>query len=158
VIGGTILAAFIAFVLAIIFATRLTRPLKKLVAFTKKLGEGRFEERVEIATGDEIALVARSLNTAAADLKAGRERIAREVEIRADLGRYLSEELVTSVVKREQAMELGGRRQPITVLFADVVRFTPMCEHHSPEVIVEVLNGLFSLITTVIFEAGGTVD
>lgn len=155
---GTAGAAGIALVFALVFAGRLTRPLDKLVAFTKRLGERAFDARVDVDTRDEIALVASTLNDAAAELKSSEEQIAREIEIRADLGRYLPEELVDNVVRREQAMELGGERRQITVLFADVVRFTPLCEHHAPEVIVTVLNELFTLMTTVIFQSGGTVD
>lgn len=155
---GTAIAAILAFLLALFFASRLTRPLKAVVAFTQRLGARAFDERVEVKTNDEIALVARTLNSAAVELKAGEEKIAREAEIRADLGRYLSEDLVENVVRRKQPMGLGGTRQPITVLFADVVRFTPLCENHSPEIVVQVLNELFTIITTIIFEHGGTVD
>jgi class 3 adenylate cyclase len=158
VITGTLAAALIAFVLALFFSTLLTRPLDKLVEFTRRLGQRAFDERIDIRTGDEIELVAESLNNAASELQVSEEKIAREIEIRTDLGRYLSEDLVDNVVRREQPMELGGTRRPITVLFADVVRFTPMCEHHPPEVVVSVLNELFTIITTIIFETGGTVD
>lgn len=156
--GGTAAAAVIALLFALFFAGRLTRPLDALVAFTRRLGERAFDERVEIDTSDEIAVVARSLNEAAFELKSSEEQIAREIAIRADLGRYLPEDLVDNVVRREQVMALGGERRRITVLFADVVRFTPMCEHHSPEIVVTILNELFTLMTTVVFRNGGTVD
>lgn len=155
---GTAGAAAVALLLALFFAGRLTRPLDALVAFTKRLGERAFDERVDIDTRDEIAVVARTLNDAAFELKSSEEQIAREIAIRADLGRYLPEELVDNVVRREQVMSLGGERRRITVLFADVVRFTPMCEHHAPEVVVTILNELFTLMTTIIFQSGGTVD
>lgn len=155
---GTAVAALLAFLMALFFASRITRPLKAVVAFTQRLGARAFDERVEVSSNDEIGLVARTLNAAAVELKAGEEKVAREIEIRADLGRYLPEDLVENVVRREQPMSLGGTRQPITVLFADVVRFTPLCENHSPEIVVTVLNELFTIITTIIFEHGGTVD
>lgn len=156
--GGTAAAAVVGFLFALFFAGRLTRPLDALVTFTRRLGERAFDERVEIETRDEIAVVANSLNEAAFELKSSEEQIAREIAIRADLGRYLPEDLVDNVVRREQVMALGGERRKITVLFADVVRFTPMCEHHSPEVVVTILNELFTLMTTVVFRNGGTVD
>jgi len=158
VLIATTAAALVALILALFFSNRLTRPLDAVVDFTRQLAARAFDARVEVETTDEIALVARSLNDAAANLQASEEQIAREIAIRSDLGRYLPEELVDNVVRREQIMELGGERREITVLFADVVRFTPLCEHHPPEVVVSILNELFTLLTTIIFESGGTVD
>jgi class 3 adenylate cyclase len=62
------------------------------------------------------------------------------------------------VVRREQEMGLGGARRDITVLFADVVGFTPLSEKLAPEAIVDVLNDLFTILTEIVFRHGGTVD
>lgn len=155
---GTGAAAASALLMALVFARRLTRPLDAVVRFTEQLAARAFDARVTVDTRDEIGVVAAGLNEAAAELKASEEKLAEELAIRSDLGRYLPEDLVENVVRREQVMELGGVRRQITVLFADVVRFTPLCEHHEPEVVVSVLNELFTLMTTVIFGSGGTVD
>ena len=156
--GGTLGAVLVALAFAWVFSSRLTGPLERVVAFSRQLGQRAFETRVEVQSSDEIGVVANSLNEAAADLQESEAKIAREIEIRSDLGRYLSEDLVDNVVQRQQTMDLGGQRRDITVMFADVVRFTPMCEHHPPEVVVTVLNELFTLMTTLIFRNGGTVD
>lgn len=155
---GTMIAAILALVIAIVVANRLSNPLLAVTAFTRRLGARIFTERVEVHTDDEIEVVADALNHAAEELQASEERIKKEIEIRNDLGRYLPSELVDNIVKREASIELGGERREISVLFADIVRFTPLCEEHPPERVVALLNELFTLVTTIIFETGGTVD
>ena len=98
------------------------------------------------------------MNQAATDLQASEVRIRKEEAIRADLGRYLPAELVDKVVKREQDMGLGGARREITVLFADVVAFTPLTQQLEPEVTVQILNELFTIMTDIVFRHDGTVD
>ena len=65
---------------------------------------------------------------------------------------------VDKVVKREQDMGLGGQRRQITVLFADVVAFTPLTRELEPEVTVQILNELFTILTEIVFRHDGTVD
>ncbi|MEZ4445621.1 MAG: hypothetical protein R3B72_41485 [Polyangiaceae bacterium] len=40
----------------------------------------------------------------------------------------MSADLVDAMVRGEHDLRLGGERRPISVLFADVVAFTPMAE------------------------------
>ncbi|MCA9545292.1 MAG: hypothetical protein KC613_12900 [Myxococcales bacterium] len=48
--------------------------------------------------------------------------------------------------------------QNVAVLFADVVGFTPLAESQPAEVVVTVLNELFTLLTDIVFRHGGTID
>lgn len=151
----TVLAALLA---AFFFARRLTAPIEKLVAFTKDLAARRFDRRVVIETSDELRVLGDALSDAARELERSEGRIREEVAIRSDLGRYLPGELVEQIIRREQSMELGGQRRPITVLFADVVAFTPMSDRLPPEEVVAILNELFTLLTEAVFRHEGTVD
>lgn len=154
-IALTLLAALLA---AFVFAQRLAAPIAKLVTFTKDLAARRFDRRVQVQTRDELALLGDALSGAAAELEASEARTREEMAIRGDLRRYLPDELVEKIVRREQSMELGGQRRPITVLFADVVAFTPLSEQLPPEEVVAILNELFTLLTEAVFRHGGTVD
>ncbi|MCB9594113.1 MAG: HAMP domain-containing protein [Sandaracinaceae bacterium] len=154
-IAGTLLVAVLA---AFLFARWLAAPIVRLVDLTKEIAARRFDARVTIETGDELATLGGALNDAAAELERSEARVREEIAIRADLGRYLPAELVEQIVEREQSMELGGQRRAITVLFADVVAFTPLSDRLAPEVVVAILNELFTLLTEAVFRHGGTVD
>ena len=148
----------IALFLAMMVSRRITAPLLDLTRFAGDLSARRFSRRVTINTQDELALLGRAMSTAAAELEESEARIKEEVAIRSDLGRYLPAELVDKVVRREQDMGLGGRRMQVTVLFADVVAFTPLTEKLAPEEVVALLNDLFTILTEIVFRHGGTVD
>lgn len=151
-------AAAVSVTLALVLARGLTAPLEALTGFAQTLAERRFGEKVEVDTRDELSLLARALTRASEDLREGEERLLHEQAIRQDLGRYLPREVVEKIVRREQDMGLGGRRCQITVLFADVVSFTPLAESLPPEKVVGILNQLFTILTEIIFRHGGTVD
>ncbi len=147
-----------AIAIGVALSRRVTAPLAKLVAFAGDLAARRFDRRVEVTGKDELAALGQAMSRAAADLEASDTTAKREAAIRADLGRYLPGELVDKIVRREQDMALGGVRHEITVLFADVVAFTPLSERFPPEEVVAILNELFTLLTGVVFRHGGTVD
>ncbi len=158
VITVTLIAILLAAMAAFVSARLLTRPLERLSEFVRKLAARDFTARTEVSTKDEVGVLAGALNDAAQNLDESEAQIRKEIEIRTDLSRYLSRDLVENVVAREQDMNLGGKHSEITVMFADVVRFTPLCERLEPEIIVSILNELFTMITEIVFKHGGTVD
>ena len=151
-------AGLLALLLALLLARQLAQSIATFSRFAKQLGERRFDQRVTLNRRDELGLLGDTLNSAAADLAASEERIRREEAIRGDLGRYLPAEVVERVVSREQDMHLGGQKQIVTVLFADVVAFTPLTEALPAEDVVTILNELFTLLTEIVFRHGGVVD
>jgi class 3 adenylate cyclase/CheY-like chemotaxis protein len=87
------------------------------------------------------------------------ESASRETEyMRSVLERYIAPSVVDRVLKNADALDLGGSRREVTVLFADVRGFTAFSEQAAPEDVVKLLNDYFSIATNVIFTREGTLD
>jgi len=152
-------AGLLALVAALVVARHVTRPILDLVQQARLIGQRRWRDlRLPPAPRDEIGELTGSLGQMAADLERGEADIAREAKLRGDLGRFMDKAIVEAIVRGDHPLALGGKRSPITVLFADVVGFTPLVESHDPERIVALLNELFSVLTEIVFRHQGTVD
>ena len=78
--------------------------------------------------------------------------------LRDTISRYVSPEMCEEILKNPALLQLGGRRQEVTVLFADIKGFTKMSANLSPEEVVEVLNLFFTEMVELVFEYLGTLD
>jgi len=85
-------------------------------------------------------------------LEAERERI------RQTFGRVVAPRVRDRLLADAGNLALDGRKQVITVLFADLCGFTPFSEKHKPEVVFSVLNSYLSLAAQAILEQEGTLD
>jgi adenylate cyclase len=73
--------------------------------------------------------------------------------------RYVAPQVVDKLLEGgEKALQLGGSRREITVLFVDIRGFTPLSEAAAPEEVVEILNEYLTLVAQSIFQYGGTLD
>ena len=72
--------------------------------------------------------------------------------------RYMPSIVARRLINSTTLPDLGGTRQIITVLFADLRHFTPIAEKLPPDTLMDVLNTYLSTATDVIFSLGGTVD
>jgi adenylate cyclase len=62
------------------------------------------------------------------------------------------------ILKNPALLQLGGKRQEVTVLFADIKGFTAMSARMKPEKVVEVLNRFFTEMVDLVFQHQGTLD
>jgi adenylate cyclase len=78
--------------------------------------------------------------------------------LRDTISRYVSPEMCQEILKNPALLQLGGRRQEVTVLFADIKSFTEMSAKLAPEEVVEVLNVFFTEMVDLVFQHRGTLD
>ena len=100
----------------------------------------------------------RQLKKYAKDLSATYKQKIDQERIRFKLARYLSPSIVESIIRNKKRLVLGGDQREVTVLFADIRKFTSISEMLNMQDIVGLLNNFFSLMTDIIFKYDGTVD
>ena len=74
------------------------------------------------------------------------------------LSRYLPDEVMAKVLEDSNLLKLGGVRDFVTVLFADLTGFTSFADSVSPEHVMETLNQTFSRLTRIVADNRGTFD
>lgn len=156
---AVIVVVIVALGIGLALGEAITRPVLGLARQAKRIGQRRWRElEPPAARRDEIGELDRAMTEMARDLEHGEQELERQAKLRGDLGRFMSQELVEAIVRGDHPLTLGGERREITVLFADVVAFTPLAESKGAEDVVKILNELFSLLSEIVFKHGGTVD
>ena len=88
-----------------------------------------------------------------------REELERNQRfIRGVFGRYLSEEVVSTLLENHDGLDLGGVQRKVSVLMADIIGFTTMAEHLPPHRVVRLLNNYLGTMSDIIMSHNGTVD
>ncbi len=72
--------------------------------------------------------------------------------------RYLSQEVVDSLVKTPDMVKLGGDKKIATIFFADIRGYTSFSENKEPEEIIEILNAYFAEAVEIIVRHRGYID
>ncbi|MES2210619.1 MAG: ATP-binding protein [Chloroflexota bacterium] len=89
---AAIVAAAGAIVVSFALSTRLSRPIGRLAAASRRIASGRYAERVPVASDDELGELAESFNTMAASLEATERR---RLELVGDVAHELRTPLTT---------------------------------------------------------------
>lgn len=79
-------------------------------------------------------------------------------ELRKTLGRYLTNEVVASLLETPQGLKLIGEKRKVTTLMSDIRGFTSLSERLPPEQVVRLLNLYLEVMTRVIKHYGGTIN
>ncbi len=67
-------------------------------------------------------------------------------------------EVIEYLEKNPDGLMLGGKRQPVVIMFADIRGFTNISENLPPERVIDLLNRYFSRLTDIILAHKGTLD
>ncbi|MFN7975248.1 MAG: adenylate/guanylate cyclase domain-containing protein [Acidobacteriota bacterium] len=113
-------------------------------------------------TEGDLGLLTALSNYAAVGIERARLNAAVESEraLRNRLERYHSPNVVKRILEGTSSAEGedDAKEMEITVLFSDVVGFTPLSETLAPAEVAKLLNTYFTIMADVIFKYEGTLD
>jgi class 3 adenylate cyclase/DNA-binding response OmpR family regulator len=79
-------------------------------------------------------------------------------EIRSTFERFVAPSVVQRALANPDDLHLGGNRQQVTILFADIRGYTAWSEQSPPEQVMEMLNDYLSLAAELVLAWEGTLD
>ena len=82
----------------------------------------------------------------------------KAAEVRKTFGRYLSDEVVATLLSKPDALKLGGEKRKVTMLMSDLRGFSNISENLAPEKVVDVLNIYLGKMADIISFHQGTID
>jgi class 3 adenylate cyclase len=93
------------------------------------------------------------------DLMEERDKLADMTDLLKKMfGRYLSTEVMNSLIENPSALELGGERRRVTIMMTDLRGFTSLSERLEPEQVVQMLNAYFEVMVEVVLKYNGTIN
>jgi adenylate cyclase len=110
---------------------------------------------------EDLDVFAAAANYAAVAIEQARvaEQLQKEMQKRERLARYHSPAVVDRILGGGMsAEEFEAQEREVTVMFADIVGFTPRAERMSPLDAAKMLNHFFTEMAEHIFELEGTLD
>ncbi len=150
---GFLLATFAAMAvgLSIVVARSVSDPLRNVGAAMDAVRAGDLDVHVPVVSNDEIGQMSEGFN-----------RMVREHKeldsIRDTFGRYVSQEVVTEILKSPGGVDLMGEMRDITILVADLRGFTQIADSLNPRKVLELINRFLQEMTDIILTHQGTID
>jgi class 3 adenylate cyclase len=135
-----------------VLSARMLRPLKTLTAAAGEVAEGNLHVALPPSrSGDEVGRLSQSF---AGMLEGLRQRDF----IRDTFGRYISKEIVDTLLNSEDGLKLGGDRREITLLVSDLRGFTSLAGRLAPEEVIGILNRYLARVVEILTRYRATVD
>ncbi|MGM0600643.1 MAG: adenylate/guanylate cyclase domain-containing protein [Candidatus Rifleibacteriota bacterium] len=90
--------------------------------------------------------------------KISEQEIAEKRKLKDMFSRYSSAELVDTLLKNPESIDLGGENKEAAILFCDIAGFTNFSSRYSPKEVVALMNEYLSRMTEVILDYQGEID
>ncbi|MDQ7836372.1 MAG: adenylate/guanylate cyclase domain-containing protein [Humidesulfovibrio sp.] len=129
---------------------------------------GNLDTRVVVSSNNEFGLMASYTNRMIMTLgERTRELATAQAEeekskllagLSASLSKYLSPQIVNSLLTGEKGTELVTQRKKLTVFFSDIKDFTKTTESMQPEDLSSLLNSYFTEMSRIALDYGATID
>jgi adenylate cyclase len=115
----------------------MVRTIREISLAAGDVAAGTYGHPLQINTADEIGQLIGSFNRMVEGL---RERDF----IESTFGRYMDQEIAKELLRRPEAIRLGGEKREVAILMSDIRNFTPLSETLTPEGTIRILNDYFS--------------
>jgi class 3 adenylate cyclase len=143
------LGLVLTFLLGILLARLITRPIIALVNAAEGVAAGDLNLVLPVTTRDEIGALTTSFNTMIGGLR-DRERM-HDI-----LGRFVSPTVARLVLSHP--LDLSGETKLLTILFTDLRDFTVISEREEPATVIRSLNDYFRIVVDAADRYGGVVN
>ncbi|MBA2430906.1 MAG: HAMP domain-containing protein [Chthoniobacterales bacterium] len=129
----------------------VSRPVLRLAENARRVESGDYSPQPgeESERRDELGQLARSFQNMT-------EGLAERDKVRDLLGKVASPAIAAELTSRP--LTLGGEEKKVTVLFCDLIDFTPLSERLTPSELLEVLNAYLTAMSRIVDAHGGVID
>jgi adenylate cyclase len=148
VTGIVVVIAFLAFRFV---SNYIARPVRQLVAGTRRVAKGEFDEPIVLKRRDELGELASSFNEMSLGLQ------QRDL-VKSTFGKFVDPKVVEGFLKDPSMLMPGGEKRVQSVLFSDLASFTTFSEKLAPDDLVNLLNGHLGDAADIVTETRGIVD
>lgn len=139
--------AVLAFFIGYLLTKRITNPIQDLIAGINRIERGDYQTPVQVSSKDEIGVLTNTFNNLVTNL---RERL--------QMLKFVSEATLDAIKNTMSDIELGGKREDITVFFSDIRGFTKWSEKRTPEQVIDMINTLLRFQADIIKAHNGDID
>ena len=145
---GVVVVAVVAFRYV---SNLIARPVRQLVAGTRRVAKGEFDEPIVVNRSDELGELAASFNEMAVGLR------QRDL-VKSTFGKFVDPKVVEGFLADPSRLMPGGDKRVQSVLFSDLAGFTTFSERLDPDDLVALLNEHLGDAAEIVAEMRGIVD
>ena len=157
-----IILGFMMLTLRSFLNRRIILPLEAIASANRMFQQdnpGRIQYVFPADTPREIAEIVHTREQMIDSLMETSEKRRKLVDfIRETFGRYLSSKVVDEILESPDGHRLGGRRETVSILMADLRGFTRLSENRDPEEMIRLLNRYLKRMSEVILGYDGIID
>jgi class 3 adenylate cyclase len=147
----SVVLLFLGVSAGMIFVAFLVVPLKRLRHGVEQMSAGNVMVRVLPSSHDEVGELTRAFNEMG-------DSLAQKQRVQNAFGRYVNDYVLSQLLEGTEGEEQTGIEREVSVLFADIRRFTRLSEGMKAPDVVALLNEVFQMVSDCILEQGGTID
>lgn len=133
----------------ILFSLGISRPIIAISEAAVEVAKGNLDFRItKVKSRDEIGSLARRFN-----------EMITQLNERMELQKFVSQGTMQAIQNSDdRSVSLGGERESVAILFADIRGYTEFSEAREPEEVVRVLNHYFQEMGDLVSRHNGDID